>query len=1003
MIDPSQLPPPPVAAIRPSSVTHHGRTVSDDYAWLRDPAYPTVTDTAVLDHLKAENAYFEAAMAPLKPTIDTLFAEMKGRMAEDDSSVPRRNGDWAYWWAFVAGAQYRRWLRRPAGGGDEQVVIDEVAEAAGHDYFRLGAMAVSPDGRLLAWTADTNGSERFTLRIRDLASGADVETVSAVVNGGVVWSAGSDAVAYTEVNEQWRTYRARLRRLGSDPAGDATLYEETQDQGFNVGLGRTQDRRFLIVTTGDHETSEVRLLPADDPEAAPLLVSPRSPKRQYEVDSAHGNLWVLTNDDHVNFRIARADPAMPGAWETVIAGSDEVYLRGITSFARHLVIQERVAGLDQIRLRTYAGDEHRVAFPEASYTAGLGTNPEYDSPDYRIGYASMVTPDTVFDYDPETRTLATRKVRAVPSGYDATRYRTERLTITARDGAQVPVSIVYPKDFPRDGSGRVYLYGYGAYGLAIPPGFSADRLSLLDRGWACAIAHIRGGDDMGYGWYLDGKAEKRWNAFTDFVDVGRGLVATGFAHEGGIAIHGGSAGGELMGVAANVAPELWGAVVADVPFVDVLATMLDDTLPLTPGEWPEWGNPITDPAAFDLIAGYSPYDNVAAQAYPPMLVTGGLNDPRVTYWEPAKWAARLRAAKTDANPLLLKINMGAGTRRQVRPLRRAGRKGGGVRVPAGDDGGLSSPLPSQGGEVLGHRRQQRVGREPVLAHIVAGDVRHRGGEVSVGRRRRPRRQGMRLAERPHQRSPAPGAREVEAVEMSDLAVAAIRDVRGGEQRRRRIGKEGVEPCSEVRAQHPAHQHRLAERGRQELVAAGLPRLAAAVTAEPVPGPLGDQHRERRIVRARPVVDEDRCEGGVEVRAGADRIGQAGEMLGEAAREGARQRLEHRAPARRVPPRRAAPAPTPSHKGATNRRRRAARNKRPRPPPCPPSASYPPARRCRPPRASPGTGGRASATATSHGRSCGNRSCRGRSGGAPRVPARPAARSSRDRACTARAA
>ena len=661
MIDPATLPVPPRADVRPHTVTHHGRTVIDDYAWLRDPDYPEVADPEILAYLNDENGYFEAAMAPLRPQVDALFAEMKGRIKEDDASIPRRDGDWLNWWAFEAGAQYRCWWRRRADGtGGDEAIVDEAKEAAGHDYFRLGALAISPDGRLAAWSADIIGAERFTLRIRDLATGADIETVSDVVNGAIVWSAGSDCVIFAEVNESWRLYRVRSHRLSEDPADDVTLYEETDDIGFNVGVGRTQDRRWIVIGANDHETSEVRLVPAADPAATPLLVSPRRAKRQYSVDSARDRLWILTNDDHINFRVATADPTAPGDWHEVIAGSDNVYLRGLTSFARHLVIEERVDGLDQIRLRTYEDDEHRIAFPEASYTADLGTNPEYDSPDYRVGYASMVTPDTVYDYDAAARALTVRKVREVPSGYDATLFATERLMLPARDGKSIPVSIVYRKDFGRDRSGPLYLYGYGAYGIATPPGFSSDRLSLLTRGWACAIAHVRGGDDLGYGWYLDGKGEKRWNAFHDFSDAANGLIAAGFAAPGRIAIHGGSAGGELMGVVANTDPDLWGAVVADVPFVDVLNTMLDESLPLTPGEWPEWGNPITDPAAFDLIRAYSPYDNVTNQAYPPMLITGGLHDPRVTYWEPAKWVAKLRATGTGANPLLLKINMGAG-------------------------------------------------------------------------------------------------------------------------------------------------------------------------------------------------------------------------------------------------------------------------------------------------------------------------------------------------------
>ncbi len=652
---------PPVAAVRPHRYSRHGQEVEDSYAWLKDAGYPDVTDPDVLDYLKAENAWFEQAMAPHADLVETLFAEMKGRLKEDDASVPQRDGDWLYWWAFRPGGQYRVWHRRPLGGGPDELVLDEPAEAEGKEYFRLQALAVSPDGRLAAWSSDASGAERFTLRIRDLATGRDIETVTAIANGAVVWSADSTALAYTEVNDNWRTYRARLHRLGTDPATDTTLYEETEDQGFNVGLGRTQDRQWIVVATGDHQTSEVRLVPVADPAADPILVSPRREKRQYSVDAAHGRLWILTNDEHVNFRLAEADPATPGEWATVIAGSDRVYLRGHTSFARHLVISERVDGLDQIRLRGYDGSETRVPFAEASYTAGLAANPMFDPPAYRLAYSSMVTPGTVYDYVPDSAVLTALKVQEVPSGYDATLYETERLMVPSRDGsAMIPVSVVYRKGFARDGAGKLFLYGYGAYGIAIPPGFSTVRLSLLDRGWAYAIAHVRGGDDLGYDWYLQGKTTARWNTFRDFVDAANGLIAAGFTSAGRIAVNGGSAGGELMGVVANTDPGLWGAVVADVPFVDVLATMQDESLPLTPGEWPEWGNPIIDPDAFALIRSYSPYDNVSAQDYPPMLITGGLNDPRVTYWEPAKWAARLRAAKTDANPLLLKINMGAG-------------------------------------------------------------------------------------------------------------------------------------------------------------------------------------------------------------------------------------------------------------------------------------------------------------------------------------------------------
>ncbi|WP_404714247.1 S9 family peptidase [Sphingomonas sp. MMS24-J13] len=634
-------------------------TIDDPWAWLKDPAYPNVSDEDVLGYLREENAYFEAAMAPHETLIDAIFEEMKGRLKQDDASVPQKEGDYLYWWAYETGGQYPRWWRRPVAGGEDQLILDEPKEAEGKEYFRLGALTVSPNGRLLAWAADESGAERFTLRIRDLATGADVETVSTVINGGVAWSAGSDALLYTEVNDNWRSYRALLHRLGTEPATDSQLYEEA-DEGFRVAVGATHDRAWLIVATGDNQTSEIRIIPAADPSAPPVLVSERQVKRQYSVELAHGSLWILTNDTHVNFRIARADPATPGVWEDVVAGSDRTYLTGIVAFDRHLMIAARVDGLDQIILRSWDGTERQVAFPEASYSAGASHNPEFAPAAYRLTYSSMVTPLTVYDCDPDSLALTPLKVQEIPSGYDPSKYATERLTVATRDGAQMPVSVVYPKGFPRDGSGKLFLYAYGAYGHAIPPSFSTGRLSLLDRGWAYAIAHIRGGDDLGYDWYLQGKTEARWNTFHDFSDAAKGLIAAGFCSAGGIAINGGSAGGELMGVVANTDPELWGAVVADVPFVDVLNTMLDADLPLTPGEWPEWGNPITDKAAFELIRSYSPYDNVAAKAYPPMLITGGLNDPRVTYWEPAKWAARLRATKTDDNLLLLKINMGAG-------------------------------------------------------------------------------------------------------------------------------------------------------------------------------------------------------------------------------------------------------------------------------------------------------------------------------------------------------
>lgn len=651
---------PPVAEQRPHIVQYHGETLSDPWAWLKDPGYPLVSDPDILAYVTAENDWFEAQMAPLKPLVATIFEELKGRVQQDDSSVPAPDGDWEYWWQFEPGQQYRRWLRRPVGGGGpEMVICDEPALAEGYDYFRLGGLAVSPDGRLLAYATDTSGDERFMLRIRNLETGEEMTTVTGVSVGTPVWSSDSSALLWTEVNEQWRRFRVRLHRLGQ-PGEDAVVYEETEELGFGVSVGRSQDRRWLLVATGDHATSEVRMIPADAPGSEPILIRRRQPEVQYDVDVRGETLFIRSNDTHRNFRIATAPVSDPGEWTELVAAGDRDYITGITAYASYLLITARRDGLEQIRLRRDDGSETLVPFGEASYTVSPGNNLEPDAPLLRLNYSSMVTPATVFDYDVAKGELVTRKVQEVPSGYDASLYATERLTITARDGAQVPVSVVYKQGYPRDGSGKLHLYGYGAYGIAIPPSFSANRLSLLDRGFAYAIAHIRGGDDLGYGWYLDGKLEKRTNAFNDFIDVAKGLIALGWTGEKRISASGGSAGGELMGAVINAEPGLWRAVVADVPFVDVLNTMLDDTLPLTPGEWPEWGNPITDKAAFNLIRSYCPYQNVRAQDYPPLLVTAGLNDPRVTYWEPAKWTAKLRSLKTDANPLLLKTNMGAG-------------------------------------------------------------------------------------------------------------------------------------------------------------------------------------------------------------------------------------------------------------------------------------------------------------------------------------------------------
>ncbi|MEQ9489490.1 MAG: S9 family peptidase [Alphaproteobacteria bacterium] len=653
---------PPVAEQRPFSETHHGITREDPYHWLKDPGYPDVTDTDVLDYLKAENRYFEAVMEPRKKLTESLFEELKGRIKEDDSSVPVKDGDYLYWWRFEKGAQYRQWLRKQVSAGDSEegaVFLDEPALADGLDYFSVRAVEVSPSGRLLAWASDTDGSERYTIRVKDLETGETLADEISNTGGSIVWSEAAPVFLYTELSEQHRPYRVWAHKLGQGSDKDVLLYEE-KDPSFFVGIGKTQSRVFLTIGAGDHVTSEIRLIDASDPFGDQILVAEREAGHEYDVAHAGDRLFIRTNDKHKNFRLVMTTLANPARseWAEIIPGDDRLYLRGVEAFQDFLVLEERLEGIDRIKLRAYTGEESIVEFPETVYSAGLGSNPEFYSPTLRIGYTSMITPGTVYDYDTSSGTLTTRKVQEIPSGYDKENYRTQRLVATARDGEKVPISIVYHKDYKK--GDPLHLYGYGAYGMGMTPGFSTARLSLLDRGFAFAIAHIRGGDEMGYGWYEAGKLRQRTNTFNDFVDCARHLIDEGYGKEGHISISGGSAGGTLMGAALNDAPDLWRATVAHVPFVDVLNTMLDDTLPLTPIEWPEWGNPIASEEDYRYIQSYSPYDQTTAKAYPPILITAGLSDPRVTYWEPAKWAAKLRALKTDGNVLMLKTNMGAG-------------------------------------------------------------------------------------------------------------------------------------------------------------------------------------------------------------------------------------------------------------------------------------------------------------------------------------------------------
>ena len=660
---------PPVADRRPHSYSHHGVTIEDPYHWLRDQSYPQVDDPDILAYLEAENAYFESVMAPRGELVDELFEEIKARQKPDDSGVPFKDGNWRYQWRFEEGGQYRIWQRWPAEdaeaqdspGANAETLLNEPELAAGHDYFRLGALSVSHGGGLLAYSTDTDGSERYRLFVKDLKAGELLEDVIDNTLGGAVWTADDSALLYVVVDENWRPYQVRRHVLGQPVESDSVVYEE-HDPGFFVRLSESASEHYILIHTAGQTSSEAYVIPADRSDAAPVLVAPRRADHEYFVDHQEDRFVIRTNDRHRNFRLVTApvdDPSEEN-WTSLLEGTAELYIRGFDVFADFVAVVERTNGLNAIRLIGRDGTTTRVELPETVCSVVLGDNAEYRTGTLRLEYSSMITPPTVFDYRVDSGELKTLKVREIPSGYAKELYLTERLMAPARDGVEIPVSLVRRKDTPADGGAPLYLYGYGAYGFAVPPSFSTSRLSLLDRGFIFAIAHIRGGDDLGYHWYEAGKLDRRVNTFNDFVDVARFLIDAGYVGEGRIAIAGGSAGGELMGAVVNQAPELWGAVAAHVPFVDVLNTMLDDSLPLTPKEWPEWGNPIEDKAAFELIRSYSPYDQLVAREYPPLLVTAGLNDPRVTYWEPAKYVARLRRLKTGDSPLLLKTNMGAG-------------------------------------------------------------------------------------------------------------------------------------------------------------------------------------------------------------------------------------------------------------------------------------------------------------------------------------------------------
>jgi oligopeptidase B len=651
----------PRAVRRPHVHLAHGDERVDDWYWLRDR-----DDPEVVAYLDAENAYTDAVMAPVAALQDALFAEIKGRIQETDTSAPVRRGEWAYYSRTVEGLDYPAHCRR-RDGGDEQVLLDVNAEAAraGTPFYGVGTFELSPTQRLLAWSDDTTGDEAFTLRFRDLATGDDLPDAIPNTSYGVAWYSDDAAVLYTTLDEARRPWQVWRHRLGTPAADDELVWQEDDDR-FWASVYRTKSGAWLVVALGSEITSEAHVLPAADPTAPPRVVEPRRQGVEYDVDhhvGHHGDRFlVVTNDGAPGFRLVEAPVGEPGraAWRDVVPARDGVRLHHVEVFAGWLAVSERSGGLRRIRVVEPDGAPVRdVEMPGPLSTLTVGPNPEYESRTLRYHAMSLVVPDTAWDEYLATGDRTLVKRQPVLGGYDPENYETERVWATAADGTRVPISLAWRKGTPRDGSAPCLLYGYGSYETAIDPSFSAARLSLLDRGFVYAVAHVRGGGEMGRHWYEDGKLLAKRNTFTDFVACAEHLVQEGWTSPACLVARGRSAGGLLMGAVANLRPDLFQAIVAEVPFVDALTTILDETIPLTVIEWEEWGNP-NDPAFYEYMKSYSPYDNVEPRAYPAMLVTGGLHDPRVAYWEPAKWVAKLRHTKTDSNPLLLRMEMGAG-------------------------------------------------------------------------------------------------------------------------------------------------------------------------------------------------------------------------------------------------------------------------------------------------------------------------------------------------------
>ena len=660
---------PPIAQRRPHSFTTHGITIADDYAWLKDENWqevlrdPSVLKADIRNYLEAENAYTESVLGHTAALQKRLVKEMRARIEEDDSSVPSPDGPYAYLSKFREGGQHQLFGRIPREGGEADIILDGDELAAEHEYFKFGGSRHSPHHRFQAWSADTKGSEYFSIRVREWETRKDLDDVVEETDGAVVWSSDASAFFYVKLDDNHRPLQVWRHRLGTRQSDDVLVYEET-DAGWFTHIHESSTGRYCVIAGGDHETSEQRLIDLADPKATPRLVAAREEGVQYSVNDRGDQLFILTNaDGAIDFKIVTAPLHAPERtnWRDLVPYREGIFVLDVELYSGHMVRLERANALPAIVIRDLeGGEEHAIAFDEAAYSLDTMGGYEFETTNLRFSYSSMTTPSEVYDYDMAKRTRILRKRQEIPSGHNPADYVTTRIMAKSYDGAEVPVSILHRRDLKRDGTAPLLLYGYGSYGMAMPASFSANRLSLVDRGFVYAIAHIRGGADKGWGWYLDGKRAKKTNSFDDFIACARALIAERYTSAKRIVAHGGSAGGMLMGAVANRAGELFAGIIAEVPFVDVLNTMLDLSLPLTPPEWPEWGNPAESEADFKTILSYSPYDNIAAKEYPAILAMGGLTDPRVTYWEPAKWVAKLRATMTGGGPVFLRTNMGAG-------------------------------------------------------------------------------------------------------------------------------------------------------------------------------------------------------------------------------------------------------------------------------------------------------------------------------------------------------